>query len=244
MTDSTKAGAAAQGSNGADAAPDLAAMADRAKLAGLLNLTEAELSIKGARIVGNGSTASADLYLSDGTTLTFESLQMFTSPSRLALQVASCTGVRCPILKVPKALEAVVLLRSIAERIDATTADDVAIEWGSSYLQSADVRTVNIGEQAERWAAFVALERKRDVVLEGLDGMRYVRSGWFFEFARQCDHAAGSNGAVATRMERVGWTRRGKHGRIKATHPTFPRALVWSFFEVPAGWEAAQGGYE
>ena len=114
-----------------------------------------------------------------------------------------------------------------------------------SYLQAAQVVTVNMSDGTERWGAFQRLARQRASsieVLEHLDGTRFVRTGWFFDHVRRCDYAAGSNGAIATRMERVDWKRRGKTGRIKATSPSFPGTLVWSFFDVPAGWETDQAG--
>jgi hypothetical protein len=106
-----------------------------------------------------------------------------------------------------------------------------------------------------RWAAFSELDRidprtvaweeatslaHASVVLVHTDGSRFVRTGWFFDYVRAQDLSAGGNADIAIRMERVGWQRRGTHGRIKATRKGFPGQLAWSFFEVPAGWEDDQ----
>lgn len=232
-----------QDGSGPDTAGAPTTQAD--ELAGILNLGEVGLSITGARIVGRGAAASADLYLSDGTTITFETLKDFTTPVRLALQVTACTGAKCPVLKVPEALGALVLLRQIAEHVQSTTNDDIAIDWGLSYLEGVEVISLDMTDRRERWGAFKLLEQRwAGTVLEHTDGTRYVRSGWFFDHVRLLDHAAGSRAVIAVRMERVGWVRRGKTGRIKATSLSFPGQLVWSFFEVPAGWETTQAGDE
>lgn len=41
-------------------------------------------------------------------------------------------------------------------------------------------------------------------------------------------------------MLRVGWLRRGRDGRIKATPPARKGQLAWSFYVVTAGWEDDQ----
>jgi hypothetical protein len=38
-------------------------------------------------------------------------------------------------------------------------------------------------------------------------------------------------------MQRVGWVRRGRLGRIKATPVGREGQLNWSFYVVPKGWE-------
>src|SRR5688572_4921663 len=86
----------------ADRAPDAIAAAEL--LTELLGLADIDLTIRGARIVGRGSRASADLYLSDGTEVTFETLRDFANPTRLALELAACTGAT-PTLKAPQAIK-------------------------------------------------------------------------------------------------------------------------------------------
>jgi hypothetical protein len=73
-------------------------------------------------------------------------------------------------------------------------------------------------------------------VLRHHDGTRYVRCGWYRENVRAHDGTVSALD-LAHRMERVGWLRRGTHGRIKATCPTRSQTLVWTFYEIPDGWE-------
>ena len=223
----------------------------REALADLLGLPSVGLTIVGARIVGRGSRASADLYLSDSTEINFETLRDFGTPRILGLEIAAAAGAR-PTLKAQQALEAVVLLRRISERRESFTRDQVAFEWGASFLQSARALEVDMNNREARWEAFSELERiepraaareqatslaRASAVLMHTDGSRFVRSGWFFDYVRAQDVSAGGNADIATRMERVGWSRRGGIGRIKATRKDFPGQLAWSFFEVPLGWE-------
>ncbi len=228
--------------------------AAREELAELLGLPDVSLGIVGARIVGRGSRASADLYLSNGEEVTFDSLREFAHPTRLAVEITACTGAT-PTLKAPMAQKALALLRRISDRRETFTQDQVAIDWGVTYLQSAPVVEVNMRSREDRWRAFSELERHDPYamakeqavslahagrVLRHTDGSRFVRCGWFHSFARTQDVSAGGNADVAARMERVGWQRRGNRGRIKATREGFPGQLQWSFFEVPAGWEDEQ----
>jgi hypothetical protein len=231
--------------------PTRAAAAE--ELAALLDLPSVGLSIRGARIVGRGSTASADLYLSDDTTLMFEKLRDVGTANKLTLEVAACTGA-VPKVKSPEAMRAVVLLRLIADHELVFTADELAIDWGSTYLQSAEHLDVDLRDQAARWAAFTHLKgvdpeaRAREqgislvaanVVLRHVDETRLVRCGWFYAYARGQSIAASASD-VAHRMERVGWARRGGNGRIKATSPGIPATLAWSFYTVPADWESSR----
>lgn len=231
------------------AVPDPISAAEQ--LAELLRLPAVGLSIRGARVVGRGSKASADLYLSDGSEITFESLRDVANPSRLALEVAACTGAT-PALRAPQAIKAVALLRALAEHQEIVTLDQVAADWGLTFLQAADVLEVDLTDQAQRWDAFCRLEAldpftrwraegvtiaKASLVLRDTDGARLVRTGWFRAHVRADDHQV-SPQEIAHRMERVGWRRPGGSGRVKATQPGFTRTLAWSFYTVPAEWEA------
>lgn len=126
-------------------------------------------------------------------------------------------------------------------------------------MQSSKSRPFVFTDQGSRWEAFCALKRHsptREVhsqgpylggtladgglVLVDGDGTRYVRCGWFYECVRSQDASAGGHAQIAQRMERVGWKRRGKRGRIKATCKGFQGDLHWSFFVVAADWEAGE----
>lgn len=223
------------------------------ELGALLKLDTVGLTIRGARIVGRGSRASADLYLSDGTEITFEALRDVANPSRLAVEIAACTGAT-PALKQPMALRALTLLRALAEHHAATTIDELSIDLGTTYLQTVAALPVDLNDQADRWRAFAELERldpvqrsradavsiaQASIVLEHTDGTRLVRTGWFRAYAKQEDPAA-SPEEIAHRMQRVGWQRRGGSGRIKATRPGHAGSLVWTFYTVPPAWELGE----
>lgn len=213
-----------------------------------------EIQISHARIVGRGSRASADLYLTDGSEITFETLRDFLNPTRLCNEIVACTGAT-PNLKLAQARKAAALLRTIADHQEALTADQFSIEWGMNYLQDAPVLDVDMNDQGERWAAFCRLKEnehavslarlegstvaRASIVLRHTDGSRYVRCGWFRAHAKQ-DDAAVSPQEIANRMLRVGWEQRGRAGRIKATRPGFRESHVWTFYVVPDGWETNQ----
>lgn len=221
----------------------------------LLDLPAVGLRVTGGRIVGAGITASADIYLSNGEALTFESLRDLAKPGELMLTVAAGTGAS-PQLKAADARQAVVLLRALAERQATATADDVATDWGLTFLQETRVLDVTMSERGARFAAFEHLREHAaadvrealatrvgsvaaaTVTLRDTDGTRYVRAGWFYAHARQ-GGAHLTDGAVAARMRRVGWEQRGTEGRIKATSEV-SGSLVWTFLVVPAGWEDSQ----
>src|SRR4051812_6191347 len=61
-------------------------------LAELLCLPTVGLGIDGARVVGRGSQASVDLYLSDLSTVASDSVRDFANSTRLAVEIAACTG--------------------------------------------------------------------------------------------------------------------------------------------------------
>lgn len=224
--------------NEATTADALAIDHARVELETIYGLNEVGVGIVGARIVGRGSRASADIYLDNGVEVTFESLRDASRPSTLLPELAASVGAT-PALKQPQCLKAVTLLRRIAEHHVSFSEDEIARDWGTSYLQSAEVLDLDMSDQAQRWGAFEALNRREGaIVLRHHDGTRYVRCGWYRENVRAHDGTVSALD-LAHRMERVGWLRRGTHGRIKATCPTRPDTLLWTFYEVPAGWEDA-----
>lgn len=221
------------------------------RLTALLDLSKVGLSVRGARVVGRGSGASADLHLSDGTEINFPTLRDAANATRLAVEIAACTGAT-PRLKAPQAIQVVALIRALAEHQHVLTVDDLSIEWGLAFLQAADVLDIDLSDQGHRWDAFSRLEAidpltrwrsdgisiaKASLILRDTDGVRLVRAGWFRAHVRADDHQA-SPQEIAHRMERVGWRRPGRTGRIKATQPGFNGTLAWSFYAVPPAWEA------
>jgi hypothetical protein len=229
--------------------PDTAAQ----ELAELLRLPDVGLGIVGARIVGRGAGASADIYLSNGGVIEFESLRDVATPKAVAVEIAAATGAS-PGLKAPQAIQAVVLLRAIAKHYSSMSADHFAAEWGSTFLQKAATQDVDMNDQADRWRAFYSLRGVEPsvsaqqqgipvasacVVLVHTSGTRYVRTGWFRAHAKTEDSTI-SPAEIARRMLRVGWRQSGTDGRIKASCPGRPESLVWTFYAVEPGWEQDQ----
>lgn len=234
--------------NGQNRQPDPIAAAE--ELTAILDLASVGLTIRGGRIVGNGSSATADLYLSDGTTIEFESLRQVANPKLLTVEIAACVGAT-PTIKGPQAIRAVVLLRALSDHQRTTSEDDDATGWGLEFLQAADVLDIDMSDQAQRWEAFSRLERidpdarhhadsitvaKASLVLRHHDGVRYVRTGWFRAHVRSGDHTV-SPQQIRVRMQRVGWEIPGNFGKVKAARPGFKQQLVWPFYRVPATWE-------
>jgi hypothetical protein len=212
------------------------------QLAALLDLPSVDVDIRGARVSGQGSRASVQIQLSNGEELEFDTVRDMIRPQSLIAEVAARTGA-CPQLKQPQAARAVALVRALAEQLKGVTGDDIARSWGSDYLQAVDVIDVDMNDQTERWGAFAALARASGALdggkaLRHVDGTRYVRTGWFRRFVKEeCDHTIAPR-AIHTRMERVGWQIPGTEGRVKASRPKHRDRLSWSFYIVPAGWDA------
>lgn len=234
--------------------PDAIGAAEQ--LNALLSLPESA-SVRGARVTGQGSRAAVEIDLANGDMMVFDSLRDMTRPAILIAEVAACAGVAVA-LKQPAAVQAVVLVRAMAEHARATNDNDAAEDWGTDYLQTATCLDVDMDDQRQRWEAF---SRLRDVagdveraaispergssyatttiVLRSHTGARYVRASWFQRYATKQDSTI-SRQAVTVRMLRVGWQIRGKSGRIKATCPGRPEELGWNFLLAPDGWETSR----
>ena len=237
--------AAMQARNGTDP------MTAAERLNALLSLPD-DAKVRGARVTGQGSKATAEIDLLNGATMIFDSLRDMTRPANLVAEVAACAGVAITV-KQPAAVQAVVLVRALAEHTAGTNDNDNAIDWGVAYLQSAQIVDVNMDDQRERWGAFGLLRNAQPethnapqvdgtayagatIVLRAHDGARFVRAGWFQRYVCRQDSTI-SRHDVTVRMLRVGWEIRGKLGRIKATCPGRNDKLSWAFLLVPAGWE-------
>ena len=221
------------------------------QMTALFDLPSLGLTIIGARVVGRGSQASADIYLNNGSEISFESMRDLAKPQRLMVEIAACTGAT-PKLTQAQAIRAVALIRALAEHERVVGDDERAVEWGVTFLQAASVVDVDINDQQQRWAAFVQLEssdpqtvwhqrgvpiaKSSTVLHDRSSGQRLVRTGWFRAHVRGEDHTV-SPQDIAHRMQRVGWRQPGSTGRIKATRPGLPGTLAWSFYVVPKGWE-------
>jgi hypothetical protein len=247
MTDSDKLKAALARINGVGPIND--PEAGGAGLTELLCLPGVGLSVAAARTVGHGSSASVDLYLSDGTVLWFESVRDFGTPKRLMMEVAIATGAR-PKLTTEQGYQAVVLLRALADHQESASADEIACGWGQEYVQAAQQWPVKMRDQADRWRVFSELNALRPMsvardegvpvahataVLIDENGARLVRPGWFHGYVKETTYI--SPGALSQQMERVGWSRPNRRGWIKATSPGPRRqVLVLAFYIVPPDW--------
>jgi len=220
------------------------------QLTDLLGLPDVGERVLGASIYGNGSGASVEIPLSNGETMTLETLRDCASPTMLSAELVACSGA-IPKITRADALRAVALLRKVAARTETASANDHAIEWGASFLQAAEVIDVDIADQIERWGAFSLLAERdpwamarnfggtpasHSTVIRCVDQTCLVRTGWFQSHVRTLDANVGLQ-QVAQRMARVGWTKRGRRGRIKATPPDRAGQLAWAFFIVPPGWQ-------
>jgi hypothetical protein len=220
------------------------------ELTGLLALHGVGVSVTGATLYGRGSSAIAEIYLSDGSKLTLDPIGKYGSPAKLTVELAIQVGAQ-PKLNTRGVVQAMALLHKLAVHHETMNRETIAIDRGTEFLQLAAVLSVDMANQAERWQAFSSLNdsdpaaRARELgtsiarqctVNEDREGTRYVRCGWFLSFVRAVAGAYSSE-ELARDMQRVGWERSGKSGRIKACAPGHSRELGWSFYLVHAGWE-------
>lgn len=222
----------------------------REQLAVLLDLPSVAIDVQNVTTFGHGSKASVEIELSNGDTMTFDSIREMTTPAVLAAELAACAGV-APKIDRQRALKAVVIIRLLATRERAFSDNDIAVDWGATYLQSAETIDLDFNDRVARWAAFSHMDQSdpfsksrqegiglasATIVLRHLNGERYVRVGWFYQHARTLETGI-SQSSLAIRMLRVGWQKRGGSGRIKASAPSRNASLGWNFWTVPEGWE-------
>lgn len=227
-----------------------------AALARLLRLPEGvAIAPGGCRIVGTGMSASADIALSNGVTMTFERIDQLTNARSLRTIAMIAAGVD-PKVKGEQGMRALELLRELASLVESQTSDQESIEWGLDFLARAEVIDCDWSDQGERWAAASRLRRCRgeveaarregrdiaaaSAVARHLDGTRYVRAGHVHEYVRSLNPQVGGATAVNHRMLRIGWTRQGSQGRIKATPPGAVNGsgpFSATYLIVPPDWE-------
>jgi len=222
----------------------------RRELEELLALPSVGLRLTGGRIIGDGADAQVILALSDGSELVFRSLMDMAKPQNVNARVVATTGAR-PKLDVPGALDAVALVRQYATTVRTMSETDDAIEWGVAFLREAALIDVDLDHQGDRWGNFHALaeidprrlhrETGQSIasasrVLRHRDGSRLVSADWFRAYVRSIEPRI-TPAQLAIVMQRVGWVRRGREGRWKATEPNGPGQLNRAFWLVPAGWD-------
>ena len=221
-----------------------------------LGLAEVGRRVVGADVFGRGSKALADIQLSDGARLAFERFADVAKPAALTAELVTQTGVY-RAFKGAEAGAVAAAVHALAKHHAEGDADEAVREFGSEFLRLAPTIDVSMDDQADRWRAFSELARMspaRDagedrsaaalaaatsVLVDRASGQRYVRAGWLQAYVKREVGGLYSPAALATQMERVGWTRPGSQGRVKATSPTEARSLVWTFYVVESDWEDA-----
>jgi hypothetical protein len=226
----------------------------RKDLAEMLELAEINRGILDVQMFGRGPNASVDLQLSGDVRLTFERFADVTKPPALTAHLASIGIART--FKGREAALAGALISRLARHHDGESAEAIAAEWGREFVRLAALQEADLDDQAERWRAFASLRGlnpARDagedrsshslacaavVLADKTSGVRLVRCGWFLSYVRREVGGMYSPQSLGTQMERAGWQRSGREGRIKATCPDDPRrTLIWRFYSVPNGWD-------
>jgi hypothetical protein len=217
-------------------------------------LADAHVSIEGARITGHGRDASCEVRLSNGEMMVFEHLADIATGTALIAELASCADVAVALKPIQRA-RSIVLLRALADRQAAETADSIARDWGVEFLAICQQIEMDMTDQAQRWGCFERLRAtdpwelgreqgsafvRHMLVPVDVSGIRYVRVGWYQAFVRQFDGSVGA-GQIVARMLRVGWQRRGHEGRIGARRPGLPGQTNLKFLLVCDGWEDLPG---
>jgi hypothetical protein len=227
----------------------------RAQLTERLGLADVGLEVVSATVFGRALSASVDLRLSGGQTITFERYADVTKPAILAAYLATTVGVSASF-KGPDAIAVAVLIQRLADHQDEASADEAAREWGCEFLRIAPTLELDLGDQAERWQGFAALATLNPgkdagedrsaaayaaattVLIDRASGERLVRAGWMLAFVRREVGITYKPADLSIQMLRVGWERRASEGWVKATSPTGDRKpLRWRFYIVASGWE-------
>lgn len=243
-----------QSKNGATPGAD----ALRESLTEQLGLDTVHLAVTGVDIFGRGPEARVDIHLSGSERpLRFDRFADIGKPTALAAHLVTQTGVPRGF-KVPDAMAIAGSVFQLARHHAEADEDEAASEWGCEYLRVAPSQEVDFGDQQDRWRAFSAMARVNPAESAGEDrsahalaaaslvlidregSRRLVRTGWFQAYVKREVGGLYSPVALATQMQRVGWTRPNSQGRIKASSPTDARTLSWRFYVVGDGWEDQQ----
>jgi hypothetical protein len=166
-----------------------------------------------------------------------------------------CTGVG----RTLKDAEAVAIGEAVcrtARHQASESADGAAAEC----RRMATPRRVAFDNELERWRAFCELagttpardagdDRSSHAVAEACvvlvdcaTGKRFVGTGWFAGYVKREVGGLYSPAALATQMERVGWTGCNSQGRINGTTPSNGQRLSWRFHAVPGRRHADEHG--
>jgi hypothetical protein len=232
----------------------------RIALAILLGLAERGRAVEAASIYGRGPKAAVDLRLSGGEVVSFDTYSDVCAGSRLSAVLATTVGINRPF-RNDEARRVACLIRWLAERHEEGSEDAELLDLAREYLRVARRIEVDFGAQLSRWQGFselaacdperqhpdsdvrerltpLMLAARSPVLVDRATRTEYIRTGWFRQYVRRELGGVYDAGRLATRMERLGWKRPGREGRIMARCPTDDRSLVWTFYVVEAGWGA------
>ena len=208
----------------------------------LLGLKAIGKQIDVVKVFGRGSNAVAWIELDNGEKIVLDTIGKFATPGRLTTEVALRTGA-APVFKPGQVVRVLVLLHDLGRLTETFETEDHALDHGCEYLRLTPTQAVTMSDQASRWQAFDLLAHvgrssgPPEFVLEDTDtGARYVRSDWFATYVRS-RVSPGEVEAIGRAMERLGWDKPGRQGRIKATAPGRKGTRIWAFYVVPKGWE-------
>jgi hypothetical protein len=215
-----------------------------------LKIGDAGLTVTGTEVHGQGLSAVAAIKLSNGRAIEVDRFQHLLQPQSLGALVIQAAGVMA-MFKGEECAQIAALVVQLAERRAEMGANEIAREWGLAFLTAADRLDIDLGDQLQRWAAFDRLNRHdplalaranqtsiaaNAVVVHDRHGNRLVHSGWYLSHVRR-DVGPINPAELVNRMARVGWQRRGKRGRVKATNPHHAGVILLPFYIVPAAWE-------
>jgi hypothetical protein len=197
------------------------------------------------------SSASAHIYVDNGKAIKLDQLSRFTTTTKLASELALQVGAeRKPPLKAMDVTRFLRLLHDLAEHHQTLESDDKALDYALTYLDAAVLREVRMSDQVERWRAFdelrtdpvsgafrdgTSIAEHSTVLVDTDSGERLVRCSWFAAFLRQ-QGGAGIVEEITRALQRLGWRKSGREGKVKATAPGRPATLIWAFWIVDPDW--------
>jgi len=201
---------------------------------------------------GRGTTYRHVLRTRSGRVLDLNPLKGYTTAPKMNAEIASQLETE-PEIKSAQMSRFISLLSRACELRQEITADDRVRNLMVAFLDGAPTHPVRMDDdQKSRVAAFRELRRHYPVATaraEGVDipekalvlhdettGKRYVKQAWFHAYLKAHLGPSTVDDAQA-RIGFLGWTWRGRHGRIKATPTDGGKDLIEIFYEVPRGWE-------
>jgi primase-polymerase (primpol)-like protein len=201
---------------------------------------------------GNGTAFRYYLRTRKGAALDLDPLRSFTTAPKMNVEIASQLKT-VPAIQAKDMPRFMALLGKACELRQEMTLDDRIQALMVSYVQEApEHASVVDNDQQGRVATFRWLDRCDDplgdarsatqvsrnapIVLDPNTGLRFVRQTWFHAYVKH--HLGGATvERLAGRVEMLGWMRRGRDGRIKATPTDGGKELFDHFYVIPVGWE-------